>query len=43
MVLRMPSQSLPMVREVQIVNGFVRCNLTRALASEHVGTILTAS
>src|SRR6201992_2244669 len=31
------------VREVQIVNGLVRGNLTRALAGEHVGTIITAS
>jgi len=31
------------VREVQIVNGLVSGNLTRALAGEHVGTIITAS
>jgi molybdenum storage protein len=31
------------VREVQIVNGLVPGNLTRALAGEHVGTIITAS
>jgi molybdenum storage protein len=31
------------VRQVQIVNGLVRGNLTRALAGEHVGTIITAS
>jgi len=31
------------VREVQIVNGLVAGNLTRALAGEHVGTIVTAS
>src|SRR5690349_3186818 len=31
------------VREVQIVNGLVPGNLTRALAGEHVGTIVTAS
>ena len=31
------------VREVQIVNGLVAGNLTRALAGEHVGTIITAS
>jgi molybdenum storage protein len=31
------------VREVQIVNGLLPNNLTRALAGEHVGTIITAS
>jgi molybdenum storage protein len=31
------------VREVQVVNGLVSGNLTRALAGEHVGTIITAS
>ena len=31
------------VREVQIVNGLVPGNLTRALAGEHVGTIITAN
>jgi molybdenum storage protein len=31
------------VREVQIVNGLVPGNLTRALAGEHVGTLITAS
>ena len=31
------------VREVQIVNGLVPNNLARALAGEHVGTIITAS
>src|SRR5215467_8305577 len=31
------------VREVQVVNGLVPSNLTRALAGEHVGTIITAS
>jgi molybdenum storage protein len=31
------------VREVQVVNGLVAGNLTRALAGEHVGTIVTAS
>ena len=31
------------VREVQVVNGLVPGNLTRALAGEHVGTIVTAS
>jgi len=31
------------VRDVQVVNGLVPGNLTRALAGEHVGTIITAS
>jgi molybdenum storage protein len=31
------------VRQVQIVNGLVPGNLTRALEGEHVGTIITAS
>jgi molybdenum storage protein len=31
------------VREVQIVNGLVPGNLARALAGEHIGTIITAS
>lgn len=31
------------VREVQVINGLVAGNLTRALAGEHVGTIITAS
>ncbi|TDT93475.1 molybdenum storage protein [Azorhizobium sp. AG788] len=31
------------VRQVQIVNGLVSGNLTRALAGEHVGTIITAN
>lgn len=31
------------VNQVQIVNGLVSGNLTRALAGEHVGTIITAS
>src|SRR5262245_48258496 len=31
------------VRQVQVVNGLVPGNLTRALAGEHVGTIITAS
>lgn len=31
------------IREVQIVNGLKPGNLTRALAGEHVGTIITAS
>ncbi len=30
------------IRQVQIVNGLVAGNLTRALAGEHVGTIITA-
>lgn len=36
-------QSARHVREVQVVNGLVPGNLTRALAGEHVGTIITAS
>jgi molybdenum storage protein len=31
------------VRQVQVVNGLVPGNLTRALAGETVGTIITAS
>jgi molybdenum storage protein len=31
------------VHQVQVVNGLVPGNLTRALAGEHVGTIITAS
>ena len=31
------------VREVQVINGLVPGNLTRALAGEHVGTVITAS
>jgi len=31
------------VRQVQVVNGLVPGNLTRALEGEHVGTIITAS
>jgi molybdenum storage protein len=31
------------IREVQVINGLVQGNLTRALAGEHVGTIITAS
>jgi molybdenum storage protein len=31
------------VHEVQVVNGLVPGNLTRALAGEHVGTIITAN
>jgi molybdenum storage protein len=30
------------VREVQVVNGLVPGNLTRALRDEHVGTIIRA-
>ena len=35
-------QSARHVREVQVVNGLVPGNLTRALNGEHVGTIITA-
>ena len=31
------------IRQVQVVNGLVPGNLTRALTGEHVGTIITAS
>ena len=31
------------IRQAQVVNGLVPGNLTRALAGEHVGTIITAS
>jgi molybdenum storage protein len=31
------------VRQVQVINGLVPGNLTRALAGEHVGTIVSAS
>jgi molybdenum storage protein len=31
------------IREVQVINGLVHGNLTRALAGQHVGTIITAS
>ena len=31
------------IREVQVVNGLVSGNLTRALAGEHVGTLITAN
>jgi molybdenum storage protein len=31
------------VRQVQVINGLVPGNLTRALTGEHVGTIITAS
>jgi molybdenum storage protein len=31
------------VRQVQVINGLVSGNLSRALAGEHVGTIITAS
>jgi molybdenum storage protein len=30
------------MRQIQIVNGLVPGNLTRALDGEHVGTIITA-
>jgi molybdenum storage protein len=30
------------VREIQVVNGLVSGNLTRALNGEHVGTIIHA-
>jgi molybdenum storage protein len=30
------------VRSVQVINGLVGGNITRALAGEHVGTIITA-
>lgn len=36
-------QAAQHVRQVQIVNGLVPGNLTRALAGEHVGTIITAN
>lgn len=36
-------QSARHVREVQVINGLVPGNLTRALAGEHVGTIITAN
>lgn len=35
-------QSARHVRQVQVINGLVPGNLTRALAGEHVGTIITA-
>lgn len=31
------------VRQVQVINGLVAGNLTRALAGEHVGTLITAN
>jgi molybdenum storage protein len=31
------------IRQVQVINGLVPGNLTRALAGEHVGTIITAN
>ena len=31
------------VREVQVINGLKPGNLTRALAGEHIGTLITAS
>ncbi|WKJ89131.1 hypothetical protein QZJ86_14000 [Methylomonas montana] len=36
-------QAAQHIHQVQIVNGLVPGNLTRALAGEHVGTIITAS
>jgi len=36
-------QNAQHIREVQVINGLVPGNLTRALAGEHVGTIITAS
>jgi len=30
------------VRSIQVINGMVRGNLTRALNGEHVGTIIYA-
>ncbi|HTH17209.1 MAG TPA: uridine kinase [Magnetospirillum sp.] len=36
-------QSARHIRQVQVINGLVPGNLTRALAGEHVGTIITAS
>lgn len=36
-------QSARHVRQVQVINGLVPGNLTRALAGEHVGTIITAN
>ena len=36
-------QSARHVREVQVINGLVPGNLTRALNGEHVGTIITAN
>lgn len=36
-------QSAQHVRQVQVINGLVPGNLTRALAGEHVGTIITAN
>ena len=35
-------QSAKHIRQVQVINGLVPGNLTRALAGEHVGTIITA-
>jgi molybdenum storage protein len=35
-------QSARHIRQVQVINGLVPGNLTRALAGEHVGTIITA-
>ena len=36
-------QAAKHVRQVQVINGLVKGNLTRALAGEHVGTIITAN
>lgn len=36
-------QAAQHVRQVQVINGLVPGNLTRALAGEHVGTIITAN
>ncbi len=36
-------QSARHIRQVQVINGLVPGNLTRALAGEHVGTIITAN
>jgi molybdenum storage protein len=35
-------QSARHIREVQVVNGLIPGNLTRALNGAHVGTIITA-
>ncbi len=36
-------QSARHIKQVQVINGLVPGNLTRALAGEHVGTIITAN
>lgn len=36
-------QAAQHVRQVQVINGLVPGNLTRALAGEHVGTLITAN